>query len=398
MKHFLGGFFWMVSAVMLMGANITVTSPNGGENWQQGQSRQITWTSTGITSGTFQVTLWKGGISQGVVASGLPCTQHAFNWTVGQLENAPVAVPGPGYTIKVRLQNQTPSDFSNAAFTISAPLPAGAVTVTCLNQNVKYQMENGSPFNITWTTSGIGAGNFDVTLWRQGILRGVIAKGLPHTQKEFNWTVGALEGGQYAPALSGYTIQVCLQGQGVKDSNDTAFAILPTTSEHLVKRASLGAPKGTVLQQAASAQRPDLWIERIEIGQVVSSRSRGNQSNTRSDVIRPGDTIFFSVYVGSKGGEAETWYATIAGMYYLGVEPSRAHCLEPWTHQDGYVTDTMRVGSSPFYWIRMTLPSAWSGKESFRYYYCCFKIDSENEYAESNEGNNCKCLKIAVFK
>jgi hypothetical protein len=179
MKHFLGGFFWMVSAVMLMGANITVTSPNGGENWQQGQSRQITWTSTGITSGTFQVTLWKGGISQGVVASGLPCTQHAFNWTVGQLENAPVAVPGPGYTIKVRLQNQTPSDFSNAAFTISAPLPAGVIAVTCPNGGEDWQQ--GQSRQIKWTSTGITSGTFQVTLWKGGISQGVVASGLPCT-------------------------------------------------------------------------------------------------------------------------------------------------------------------------------------------------------------------------
>ena len=109
---------------------ITVTSPNGGESWRQGSMHQITWSSSGITAGTYRITLWKGGVSQGVLASGLPHTWHTFNWTVGKLENAPDAVPGSGYTVKVRLQGETPSDVSNAPFTIA--VPQSSRTITCL--------------------------------------------------------------------------------------------------------------------------------------------------------------------------------------------------------------------------------------------------------------------------
>ncbi len=65
--------------------SITVTSPNGGENWVKGTTHNITWTSSGITSGTFTVRLFDGTTSIGIIQAGIPCTDgvHSIPWTVG---------------------------------------------------------------------------------------------------------------------------------------------------------------------------------------------------------------------------------------------------------------------------------------------------------------------------
>lgn len=41
---------------------ITVTSPNGGENWQQGTSQNITWDSIGDVGSNVRIDLYKGGV------------------------------------------------------------------------------------------------------------------------------------------------------------------------------------------------------------------------------------------------------------------------------------------------------------------------------------------------
>lgn len=123
------GFVIMIlmSGFSLFGQSIAVTSPNGGEAWIKGTVHHVTWTTTSITEGTFQVTLWKDGVNQGVVATGLPHTQHSFSWTVGSLANGSDAAIGTGYTIKVRLQNQQPNGFSNGTFKIVSSPPAVAI-------------------------------------------------------------------------------------------------------------------------------------------------------------------------------------------------------------------------------------------------------------------------------
>jgi hypothetical protein len=56
-------FFILISFIIVgivSAQTITVTSPNGGESWQKGTSHNITWTSSGITTGTFTVRLFDG--------------------------------------------------------------------------------------------------------------------------------------------------------------------------------------------------------------------------------------------------------------------------------------------------------------------------------------------------
>ncbi|MDY0298132.1 MAG: hypothetical protein RB296_12530 [Acidobacteriota bacterium] len=123
--------FLVLAGTLLVAQNVTLTSPNGGESWRKGTHHNITWMSSGIIAGTYQITLWRGGTSLGVVASGVPYTQNAFEWIVGKLVNAADAAAGPGYTIKLRLQGETPNDFSNNTFTIAPAFqqagPAGSI-------------------------------------------------------------------------------------------------------------------------------------------------------------------------------------------------------------------------------------------------------------------------------
>lgn len=115
----------IVFATLLSAQSITVTSPNGNEGWVKGSTHDITWTTSGINSGTFRITLWQGGTNLGIVAQDIDYTVLSFRWTVGHLINAADPSPGEGFLIKVRQQSLAPMDFSDGPFTITDESSSG---------------------------------------------------------------------------------------------------------------------------------------------------------------------------------------------------------------------------------------------------------------------------------
>jgi len=216
---------------LLAAREITVTSPNGGESWVRGEIRNITWTAFGITAGTFQVTVWKGGSSQGVIATGLPVSQRSFNWIVGRLATGAEVAAGSGYTIKVRLQGEETNDFSDAPFTITAAGTLQTITVTRPAGGENWSLGDSQAIN--WNTSGISSGTYQVSVWKGDSSLGVIATGLPASSPSFNWTVGRLAAGDFIPAGSGYTIKVRLQEE-VAHGFSGAFSIAPSLTQGIV--------------------------------------------------------------------------------------------------------------------------------------------------------------------
>jgi hypothetical protein len=122
---------------------ITVTSPNGGENWQVGSSHNITWISDG-TSGTVKIdySIDNGSAWTPVIASTPDDGTHPWN-----VPNTPSA----SCLVRVADTDGSPTDPSNAVFTISQS-QAPFITVTSPNGGEYWQV--GSSHNITWTSGG----------------------------------------------------------------------------------------------------------------------------------------------------------------------------------------------------------------------------------------------------
>jgi endonuclease/exonuclease/phosphatase family metal-dependent hydrolase len=97
-------------------ASVRVTSPNGGETWPAGSSQVITWTAMGVTDVSVELTTdgttWtRLSRSTPAAAGQLMVTAPATATTAAQVRVS--AVPGG-----------SPSDVSDAAFTISVGSPA----------------------------------------------------------------------------------------------------------------------------------------------------------------------------------------------------------------------------------------------------------------------------------
>ena len=58
---------------------VTVTSPNGSENWTIGSTQNITWTTSG-TPANMKITLWKDGVLVGTIADNLAPTPGSYSW------------------------------------------------------------------------------------------------------------------------------------------------------------------------------------------------------------------------------------------------------------------------------------------------------------------------------
>lgn len=102
--------------------SITVTSPNGGQTFQQGQSVNIQWSYSGLT-GNIQVEITDTNNNAlaapfnpiGTSGTGVPITPSNLNWTI------PSNLPNGQYKIKV-YKLPTPTsyiDYSDATFTVS---------------------------------------------------------------------------------------------------------------------------------------------------------------------------------------------------------------------------------------------------------------------------------------
>ena len=124
--------------------SISVSSPNGGENWASCSVHNITWTQSG-TSGFFNVEYsTNNGSSWASLATNYSGT--SFSWTVPNVSTSQALIRVYDYN------NNTITDVSNAVFTITA-----AVTVTSPNGGENWQ--GGTSHTITWT-QGAGVSNY----------------------------------------------------------------------------------------------------------------------------------------------------------------------------------------------------------------------------------------------
>lgn len=106
---------------------ITVTTPNGGDNWTIGTTRTIRWNYSGNVGTSVKIELFKAGAFNRTITTAAAIGANgsgSFNWYVPAQQ-----VTGSDFTIKVTsIANTAVADSSNANFTISPyPLASGLI-------------------------------------------------------------------------------------------------------------------------------------------------------------------------------------------------------------------------------------------------------------------------------
>ena len=199
---------------------ITVTSPNGGENWALGSTQNITWRSSGLR-GEVNIQLFKGAQRVGVIQSGVPVTAGSFSWVVGNYQGG-TAAPGTNYKIRIRKPQTEIMDASNRPFTISAAAaPSALITVTSPNGGETWFLRvlRGNTATVTWTTQNVSG---DVTTVLKKGINPVRSQTFPNTGSCSFSYAGVAEGDDYR-------IRVESADRSVADESNGNFSIKKET-------------------------------------------------------------------------------------------------------------------------------------------------------------------------
>jgi hypothetical protein len=232
-----------VGAVTPPSASVTVTSPNGMENWSSGSTRSIAWTTDDI-SGTVDLQLFRNFSLVGTIARDVPSSACSYAWTVGNYIGG-VAANGQGYRVRVRTSDGEYQDLSNCAFTIGAAADPRVIVAV---PNGGESLALGANHPITWLAAN-WEGGINIYLDRNGSPVGTIATGIAATAETYTWTVGNYQGGT-ALAGGGYAIRVETADAAAVDSSDGAFTLNVQTAP-----LALTAPSGGESWIYGSTQR-----------------------------------------------------------------------------------------------------------------------------------------------
>jgi len=151
--------------------SITVTSPNGGEQQQIGQTYNVKWTKQGSFPANvgYVVTLLKGGQPLYAIASSYKISGSPFYDTSGnqyyswQIPDAYGIVSGNDYKIEVKIMTadgltEIAKDQSDSYFTI-APASTQPLSVSCVGQPYAPSSK------ITWTGQAVGGSGTYTYQW-----------------------------------------------------------------------------------------------------------------------------------------------------------------------------------------------------------------------------------------
>ena len=105
---------------------------------------------------------------------------------------------------------------------VSWVMGQGSITVNSPNGGEKWIL--GSTHDITWEASGI-TNMFKITLWKDGVDKGIIADNISKSARSYPWTVGQYSGGT-AQTGSGYTIKIREKSLAPNDFSDQPFEII----------------------------------------------------------------------------------------------------------------------------------------------------------------------------
>jgi len=189
--------------------SITVTSPNGGQQWVRGTYHSITWTSAGNPGANVKIELLKGGAVNRVISSST-ANDGSYGWTIPSTQTL-------GTDYKIRITSTTISvctDSSNSNFAITA----GALTVTSPNGGQNWA--RGSVHSITWTSVGSPGAYVKIELLKGGVVNLVISSSTAN-DGSYSWTIPSTQtvGTDYKIRITSTSIT------SITDSSNSNFQI-----------------------------------------------------------------------------------------------------------------------------------------------------------------------------
>ena len=188
---------------------LTVTSPNGDENWIRGTTHTITWTSIGSPGANVKIELLKADAVTLVISSST-ANDGSYSWTIPAAQTL-----GVDYKIRITSTTNTGiSDTSNSIFAIVTG------TLTVMSPNGAESWVKGTTHTITWTSSGSPGSYVKLELLKAGLAVLVISSSTAN-DGSYSWTIPAAQttGINYEIRITSTTYSY------VTDSSNSYFSI-----------------------------------------------------------------------------------------------------------------------------------------------------------------------------
>jgi hypothetical protein len=258
------GFFSIVPYNPPPPQALTLTSPNGGEVWNCGQTHPITWIHQNL-NGPIDLHL----IGQNTynplipIASGVPVTDGMFNWTI------PAGItPGYGYLVRISWLDAAGImifDLSDAPFTIGNGTPPPQTYFTVVSPNGGEVWQTGTPHPIEWAYANL-----------EGQVRILLAEG-PNSQEiviapqvpigacQFVWNIpDDFPTGMYMAHI----VWISVTGVYFGDLSDGFFTIEPGNPPPPPQPITVISPNGGEVWEAGSTH-PITWATASMAGTVM---------------------------------------------------------------------------------------------------------------------------------
>ena len=139
---------------------ITVTSPNGGENWEPGSSHSITWSSSNLPGSNVGIQLYRSGVYITSISSSTT-DDGSYTWSISSS-----LAEHDDYQVMIYSTSESSiSDYSDNYFTIEE---SGSPTITVTSPNGGEDWESGTSHSITWNSANLSGNYVGIQLYRSG--------------------------------------------------------------------------------------------------------------------------------------------------------------------------------------------------------------------------------------
>lgn len=211
----IGGVSDTFSVTTVQPIDIVVTSPNGGETCQCGNTHTIRWSYSGNPGFLVRIELLKGGVVINTLGSAFT-NSRSYNWRIPSNQT-----PDSDYQIRVTsTTNSSYTDTSNNNFTIVGP-PTPTISVVSPDGGENWKA--GTTQTIQWTYTGNLGNIVRIELLKGGIVNRVITNFAITSQGSYNWRMPRTQ----TPGTD-YTIRITSRNNpSYTDTSDASFTIEP---------------------------------------------------------------------------------------------------------------------------------------------------------------------------
>jgi hypothetical protein len=164
-------------------SSITVTSPNGGESWEEGDTKSITWTSSNV-SGNVGIYLYRNGSNANIISSSTS-NDGNYTWSIPSS-----LTESSSYKVRIySTSNSSIQDYSDAYFSISEE-SSGTSSITVTSPNGGESWEYFTTQNILWSSFDIECEWVYIYLHKNGEFYKTISSGTPD-DGTYSWGISS---------------------------------------------------------------------------------------------------------------------------------------------------------------------------------------------------------------